>query len=1145
MLIPLTEFAPEREHHNLTLDEINSLVDQIEENYRVEIAKIQSNFAIFDDDYFHTFKRYEDDFQAAIAYIEDEYKLLYDALQSDFQDNEQKQSRSLQLEISDYTSVLSTFKSLQNQANQKYLELCKTSEAYIDRESSIHSQFVAEEESRFEEIRKTYGGINNKQYDTLLWSMEKSKNALNDISKKLNEQAFNDSKFLTGSVIKSIEELRDAKNNITMLFKTTTQIFSQKKRIIDDLSLVRQKPHSVLNQKLINQFIEQIHSVNEKRSTFERVVNEDLHRSISIIGQKMIDSDLAGDQKLTRKYIMQYQIVKAKSAFLLKRNNEMSDLLISKYQNEIKKIKIDSFRRVEEIKLAYYMPSEFFQNSITLYSNFAFYINESMDDIDNLLSDFIRFNQNITQTAADYIHTSSKIFEDYKINLLVTVNDATNRLTDLITNVDRISKEIIQLESKNRLEIAEVRKEMENSDITGDYQKYLKTLDFDNFFANHQHEINLKKIASFAEKTHQLLTIQSKLTDLNKEKRIEEIAQKQTKLLNTFERQIHESAIDKEYMLSEAKHRKTLSIIDAERKIQLENTLMDSKRQAYLFGKAIEIEETAYRQTESEGNFFIVDYVHETQKLIDLHKRQTDFAKAYVNSNDDKLRYARVLENERRNLIQAIDAHHYQTAEPYRRAVSFYSHLLYMTHKHLVIRSNKIELIFKQLLSNLNDNTTPIQASALESSSLYKYDLIYALDSSKATLVNILATCSQSDAVSPTSNRMEELIYRFSKASTDAEEQIIGSKKPVRLQSAIRRYYIETILIIKEYTTFLGQLFPKILEKAIESDVLIIDRHLVKRNGQKEIINREYEERIYEASRRRDKKWKIPEDLDKEYADFELIMKERVYQLNVTFLDVLNSEKKKLDFIKQELLKCVSSAEDVHDANTGNIDKKFAKNIKAAQTNFLEIENNYKIIKAALFAQAEAENLAADQESVLNETERQSQLKRLNQSIAVLPNNELMTLEKMEAAKSVMMEEKKALLNKQLAEIEEHKLLSTPIFLEKIEIIKSRLPNDYVTLYKEISEAEMNLVKEHRNIEITYQQNFGHFINNQMEFNSVLFNDAVIMHPFDKNLATTKAVIKKSNELFKDTLDKSSMAQDLLNKKTTESNEKQKRVLNV
>ena len=161
-IIPPQAFSPEILKHEQIQNEIQNSILRIEEKYRVEIAKIESNFAVFDEEYFRTFQQYETDFSAAIAYVEDEYRLLFDALLSDLEDNAKKQAYMIAKEQNEYDNILSKFESLQKQAHDKYIELCKVSEAYIDRESHIHTAFVKDEDERFDAIRRNYSSINNK-----------------------------------------------------------------------------------------------------------------------------------------------------------------------------------------------------------------------------------------------------------------------------------------------------------------------------------------------------------------------------------------------------------------------------------------------------------------------------------------------------------------------------------------------------------------------------------------------------------------------------------------------------------------------------------------------------------------------------------------------------------------------------------------------------------------------------------------------------------------------------------------------------------------------------------------------------------------------------------------------------------------------
>ncbi|MCK5731558.1 MAG: hypothetical protein KAH13_00920, partial [Tenericutes bacterium] len=302
------------------------------------------------------------------------------------------------------------------------------------------------------------------------------------------------------------------------LFKASSSRFEHERNVIRSISKDKRKPHSEINQEMIKTFVKQIREVNKNRLQFEKMIKVELELSLSRLYPMIIQSDANKDDEDLRKYILQKEIIEEKATYLLNRNKTMADLLISKYQNEIKKIKIDSFKRFEEIKLAYEAPIAFLQNSVNVYSNFAFYFNETFEDIYRILQNFKDYNTDYIKFKTDYIHNSQKSFEDYKINLLVKVNDLTNRLTEYISKIDGLSNEIVTLESDNRLEIAEIRKKMENLEIFGDYQKYIASLENDQYYAMHQHNNNVEKVQVESNYTNSLLNINKEVLLLNQNK---------------------------------------------------------------------------------------------------------------------------------------------------------------------------------------------------------------------------------------------------------------------------------------------------------------------------------------------------------------------------------------------------------------------------------------------------------------------------------------------------------------------------------------------------------------------------------------------------------------------------------------------------
>ncbi len=1142
--ISASTFKNEIKSFRDTMIFMDDSLKKLESDYCVEIAKIKANYALFNEDFYKSYSLHEANFSAAINYIQNEYHQLSESILKDLQENESIVRQQFIEEEKNFTDAIDKFTLLQKQAYEQYLEMCRLSDEYIDREFQVHSQFVREEDDRFSSMVKDYSTINNKQYDKLLWSMEKSKNALNDLANQLNESTFNDAKFLTQSVIKTIENLRSSKNEITSLFKLTTQHLSDKKKTIDNLSLVRQKPHSVLNQKLINQFVQQIHSVNDQRLAFEKLVKEDLSVSIKTIGPKIIDADKRNETKLTKKLIMQYQIIQSKADFLLKRNKEMSDLLIQKYQNEIKKIKVDSFRRVEEIKLTYFIPSEYFQNSINLYSNFAFYINESLDEIDNSLSDFIHFNQTLSQTENDYVYTSTKVFEDYKLNLLVTVNDVTTKLSEQITEIDRLSKEIIELESKNRLEIAQIRKDLENLDITADYQKYLKSLAVDREMIDFQHQMNQSKLAASSTKQEGLLTIQSDINETNQNYEFDQINNKYRSQVGELEKQIKDAWNDHQFMLAKTSHQYRLEQIQLVAQKDRHIADINSKRSWYQIAKTIEQQELQYKKTQADGNAFVVDYIDQTQSLIDLYRKQTDRAKHYMILDNHPYRQARWLEKERENLNAYLDNKVNQDTESNRKAVTFLSHYLFNTRNHLINRLNHYQYIYKKLLVDLNLETAIIQSKALETVDFYLYEWSRLFDQTSETLHSVEESCHIPTTYRLITKQMELYIYNYSSIVKLTKKRLSRSSGQRRFD-ALQQGYIQIIELSRDYLKTIYDFFEKALEKAIEYDVIAIREKRIAQFKEQAIINSHYDQQILHSLKRKPKWTRVHKELDEAYAEFELRMKDQVYNLNQSFLTSLNKEREKLDFIIEELVRYGLMNQELKIQNQASFEQSVLDKIRKADLDFTEIESHYKAQKTAIYGERIQEMQYLENQLLLSEQDRQARLDELSKQIAQLPTTEQYQQDTLEQQKTTLLDEKRKNLQVELSRIEELKLSSIPVYLDQIELIKNRLPNDYLTLYKEISAAESQLINEHKTIENLYQQNFGQFLSNQSEYTRLLFNDSVLLYPFDKKIDDSSSLIKKSQDVLKDTIDKTQATQDNIHKRSVESKEKQKRVLNV
>lgn len=1145
-LYSLISVSPDLEAHKSRLADIEAAIGEIETNYQIEISKIENNFDLFAMENKKTFERYEEDFTQVLRFIDHEYESLFQALDDDFVAHRQNLEGKIANENAEFQKIVDAFEDLKAEAFKSYTELCKKSENAITQETEIHQRFIDEKNHEFEATKEKYNAINNQQYDTLLWTMEKSKNALSQLGRSLNEQAFNDTKFMNQAVTKILESLRDSKNKITALFKTSTLSFSNKKNRIDELSEIRQIPYSEINQSLIDQYVRQIASVNQKKLNFDNLVQEDYLRSSMVVGKKIIEADQAKKYRLTKKYIMQYGIIKSKSNYLLNRNQQLSDLLISKYQNEIRKIKVESFRRVEEIKLAYSLPSQFFQNSVDLYSNFAFYVSESLDEIDNMLTDFLRFNQNISQTFVDYIKSSTKTFEDYKINCLVTVNNVTAKMTDLITEIDFLSKEIVSVESKNRLEVAQVKKDMENADISGDYEKYIAGLKNDRLLADFQHDANLKTVQSLSDNEASLLVIQREVTERNKQKQVDEALVKHDRLISKLEKDIHDQAYDKELALLNAKHARDLALVDLEEQKQQEEETFAVLNQKNLLKQTYDQHKDVYQGNKNAGSDFVVDFVHQTQSLIDLKKNQTANEIQYLENSPSSRAFAYLLELRRKDLHDQLRFRTKQLTDPHEKAIHLFDHLLFMTRSNIDKQIGKYSLALKHLLANLNESNAAVQAEALSLEHFYRYDVLTVFKNSRETVASLISP-DQNAALLERANRiLDEDFKKVAILTTVAEKNSLMSvKSPRGLKKTLLAFYVEMITLLDLSQNHVHAILDDLEECLIKNDVLMMKKYEDEMDKKKKIIDQQFDENIFSAFKKKVKPVIFSEQVALEYRDIETILADRVVDLNKTYLNGLKEQERSLNGLEKELAKKAKE----HEKNKNETLSTSQKAKEKKKQKLLEIQERYMtsyelLKKQNLVAMNEENNRFSTQLSVQSKA-REKSIEALTQTVTALPKKHETLVMNLEMEKTKFMKEHEQELRQELSHLEEQKFVARPAYLTKMAQIRERLPEDYMNLYKQVANAQNSFVKEYETTNVTYSQGFNRFLSNQVEYNSILFNDSVLLHPYERFLMISDRLKARTEEVIKDTVSKSASKHDQMKKQSTDSEENQNRIINA
>jgi hypothetical protein len=1114
--------------------------------YKAEVERTHEQFAKFEAEFLRDYEHYLGEYKASTHSIQDDF-------QSDYQANDEslaKQQKLLADKIAQenvlYRQVLLAFDELRSDAKATYDTICADTDRLIEKEIEIHREFVAASEAEFETLKANFAQLNNTHYDELLWAMEKSKNALTSLKTKLTEQSFQDAKLMNQTVLYLIEQLRDTKNKITHLFKTTTAKYGKRRDEIDRLAAERQIPHSVVNQKLIDQYVRQIELVNEKKTRFERLVKEDLESALAIIGPKIIENDKNNRRVPTERYILQYNIVRQKADYLLNQNTELSDLLITKYQNEIKKLKIDSFRRVEEIKLAYYLPSTFCQNSINLYSNFAFYVNEALDNIDVMLSDFIQGIQGYVDNKGAYLFESARVFEEYKINIHVMTNTITNKMTDLVLEIDRISKEIVLLESKNRLEIAEVQKAMEHADVTSDYQKYSARIDNDFELAAYQHDLNLKRIQSESDYQSQLLQVERTLKAIEEREQLALTGNNHQKRINLYERDIHDAHFDYELALAELQFRFGGAMLQQE----IHEKATEIKRRflhaAYQESQAYRLHESRYSRTKQLGSEYVIEYVHAIQKIITSYQTDTADAFLLLGSKTSLQPYLRHLYAKRQEAIQFLDYRHKQATASAEEAITFYHHQMYLLRYSIEADIDSTLSIWKHLLVRLNPDTSLLILDAFRRQH-YNLNRVYGQIEFHSELA-LQKTRLYPDALfesSLASTKESGLLKILPLLSAFRDKAINLADHPKRLYSFAKATLVEAILAMEAYRDALLTLLDDYTKRLIENDVLFIHRAIPPYLDAKATVINYFDAELANAKALETTPKRLKRHVHASGLAFEGELKRRVFQLNEIYLAELKKETRLLNYIEKTTNHNIVVLEKQRDAELKRLAADHKHRTSDSEIRWLKFKKGFETMKVNNYEMTDKHNRYLDHQLGENYNQYAKERDALRVQVETAPKTLAQTHENDEALKRKLIEEREAKLLDEYARIEEFKYLSRPQYVKQIAEIKARMQADYTTKYQEIGMAENAFLAAQTQNTTDYRIEFERFLGAQSSYQAMLHNDPQLYRPFDDYFKSTDQLIQLTKEVFQGTYTKSVAAREQVKKRETAATEKQNRILDA
>ena len=469
-------FSNEKQLYQAHLDELNNELHQKQERFYNQISDLHKDYLEHQD------------------FINEHYNQLKSAFNEEIYREMSHLDEQSKLEDVFYDEILEEFEQRKQDALDIYLTITKQNNEAINNEMKIHRDFINQENQKLLKYKQNYENLSAELTNKMLWTIEKSKNSIEKLQNDLDKIGKEDLFTLNQKILNSLSDMRGARNDINIIFKKTSQQLELYKEEILELRKVKQKPYAQINHRLIHKLIQQIRLANENKNKYQAIIKTDLQHSLDALYPRILKAYQQKDHDNLEKYILQTEILQEKAAFLIQKIEKITNYNISTYQKRIKEIKVETFSYNEEVKFTYGVPVKYIDHAINIYSNYNFYFNQGFSELDTLLSKLISFSQQFN----DLRNTESIQIKDdlssYQNNYLARVQKISDHLADLLYHIDEIAFQITTLESSVRLEIGEIKKEIVNVDLKGDYLKYLETLSSDYNIAKNEYNIRLKTL---------------------------------------------------------------------------------------------------------------------------------------------------------------------------------------------------------------------------------------------------------------------------------------------------------------------------------------------------------------------------------------------------------------------------------------------------------------------------------------------------------------------------------------------------------------------------------------------------------------------------------------------------------------------------
>ncbi|MGM0495205.1 MAG: hypothetical protein ACQERX_00895 [Bacillota bacterium] len=1114
-------FSSDKKLYREQINNLTHKITNIQNKHNIELKKIHQSNVI---------KK---------AKILEKYKMI----KNQFDDNFSKvqtlvEDKKLDEELL-YNEIIEEFENRRQDSLQIYLDLIKTNNKEIDKEMQVHHDFIDKEADKLQKLKNKYDNLNAELSNKMLWTIEKTKNALTKLKNELEISDKDNLIFLNKKIINSLTELRGTRNDINSLYKTTSANLEDYRKTIYKARKSKQKPFENINQDIIQKLVKQIRLANENKIKYQNIIQADLELSQRKLYPLILKAYRDDNHDLLEKYILQHEIIIDKANFLIEKIEKVTNYNISDYQNRIKKIKIEAFTRNEDIKFTYSIPTQYLENAINIYSNYNFYFNQGFDDLDKLLTQLIEFIQSFNEIKDKQITITKKEFSNYQTNLIAQINQISENLAELLYQIDEISYNISTLESKYRLEVAEIRKDIINNDIRGDYKKYLESLNNDQKIANYNYNTRIRKLNTYSLYSKKVQDIYKKTAELNKQLEINLIESELDKIINQKEALAHKDYYNNLKNQFNTFYKYQTKLSESFIKIIKANLVSNTKRVNYYLAKKFYYHKDRLENRVNNKSNEVINYIKNSQIKINLNNEQISEIVNYLKKSKKRYSHLTYIEKTRLNLLRKIDDNRDQKTANIKKDIAINFNNKKEKLNNTLSAFKKAVFFYKKQLLSL-EKTNFNNKFLINNKGFYK-NILKIVTNIHYDLIDYSYNYQCNKSIQKLNNFYDDFIFKYTEKSTLFFDKIKKTKNR-KNNEIIKDYLIYTIesidYLIKKYSLIIENISKQKLDKQTKEIAYL----KINSDYQKNIINQEFDKIAEKSIIIRDNSKKQQDKLEKRAYLLNKYLENKVIKLNKEFLNTKSFNDNKILYIKKHLTKSIKN----NDKLLIKMLKDFDKSIYETQMN---LKKDYKLQMKLLKNLQTKINIDFHSENNFIENLSKEKLNNINllqnqlkSQLDIVPNERQNMLANINNDKVAFFKQHQKQLLANFREIEKEKFTQIPSLEDKIKALEANIKTDYQRLNDKHINLEENFLNQHTLINEKYQEAYNNYINNKITKSSDLENE--LDSPLKNIYDVQASLISKTNIIYTETKNKTNSTIKKIYQDKQKSENKQKRIIN-